>query len=649
MLDWFVTFGSSIVQTAFVVSPIRLFVTATILSHYKQVHEFNVGNWIGIKGNWGRQQAIAKWRCKQAQYAYEWFLNERNPNYPRPMTNPRKVAMQKLPACYRVPNFASLYRAGKLKIAVSQVKRFWVEALTWIILTALVTAILFLQSDFRLFHLNRLFQNRFVSDLNRMKRMTDYFMYMENYFIPRVFYATVDNINSTAYLLGAIRVRQTRLNYVSCPRNLPLSLRNLRCTPGENAILRIAQFDTNDYLPFWVPLNRSLQLDFEDEISYEITTPWTYSNQYNTFSSIPLLGTNLKRNYPLGGYVVDLKFGEEIILATLNGLRVTNWIDGQTSSIFTEVAFFSVYSQHVTSLFLVVESLSYGSVSVSFETLSYKQPYFYSRTDLAVAAMQIIYFALEIFLIYDFVQQCQEVKWQRKGVFQILFNGWAILAIIDIILSFIAYVFYVFFIYYSVTIIKHYKEDTAKFSSFATPARLLHYYKISLACACFVSYIRTLKVFRCSSTVTIMIDAIHYAKNDLFNVTVVVLIILVAFSSYWTLSFGYIRLYFRGFQTAFLSITSLMLGIEPNASDGEPISSKLFQFSIFVFMFLAVVVFSNVFTAAVENGFKKMRVSLEERSSDPVETLAVVWLYDKALNALGFTKLNLKLKVRKLI
>jgi len=564
------------------------------------------------------------------------------------MKNPRETAMQKLPGCYHAPNFSSLYRAGKLKIAVSQVRRFWVETVTWIVLTVLVTVILLLQNDSRLYHLNRLFQRRFVNDLKQIEMMTDYFNYMEQYFVPRVFHATSDSLNTTFHLLGAIRVRQARLKQFRCPQNIPESLQQLYCIPGENAALTFSHFDSDSYVPFWIQLNRtdSPTFAYENDLSYEITTPWTYSNLLKTYSSIPLVGNNLRRlYYPLGGYVVDLRFGEEIIQATLNGLKVANWIDGRNSVIFTEAAFFSVYSQHVTSLFMAVESLSYGKISVSYEILSYKQPYFYSSKDLVIAIIQLIHFILELLLIYDFVQQCQEVKFQRKAVFQILFNGWGTLAMINIFLTLVAYAFYGFFVYYSVAIIKHYKKDTAKFTSFATPARFLHYYNTSLALASFLSYIRTLKIFRCSSTITVMIDVIEFAKIDLINITIVVCVILVAFSSFWTLAFGYIRLYFHGFQTTFLSITALMLGIEPNASYGEPIRSPLFGVSFVLFMILAIAILSNMYTVAIENGFKKMRVSQAERSRDPVETLAVIWLFDQILSALGFAKVKLKLKV----
>ena len=647
--DWFLTFVSSVLQNSFLISPIRLFVTATILSQIRQRRKFEVADWIGLQGNWGRQKGIAEWRCRQTQHAYEMFQLEKQPLRSRfALKNLRRAAIQKQPWCYQLPNFNALYRAGKLKIAVTQVKRFWVEALTWVFLTALLSAILFLQQDSNFHHLNLLYKSRFVKDLEKIEKLTDYFDYMENYFIPRVFRVTADTINSTSYLLGAIRVRQARLNQNHCPPKIPSPLQQRYCVPGEQSVISLYQFDTADYFPFWVKLNRTdiFNFEYENELMYEITTPWTYSSLYKTFSSVPLLGNNLKRiHYPLGGYVVDLKFGREIILSTLNGLKVAKWVDDKTSAIFTEVAFFLPDSQHVTSLFLGAESLSYGKVSISFEILSYKQPYFYNFSDLILAGIQLAHFLLELLLIYDFVSQFREVKWQRKGIVQVLFNGWSILAVINIMLSLIAYTFYVCFIYYSVVIIKHYQQDTGKFTSFATPARFQHYYSTSLALASFVSFIRTLKVFRCSSTVTVMIDAIEFARLDLINITVVVFLILVAFCSFWNLSFGYTRFNFHGFLTTFLSVTALMLGIEPNASHGEPINSPLYGISVCIFMFIAIAFLSNMYTAAIESGFKKMRVHLNERSRDPVETLAVVWLYDKVLSALGFNKVKLMLKV----
>ena len=660
--DWFVTFMSSMLQNSFVVSPLRLLGTAAFNLYYKK-GKFLLSDWIGIPGNWGRQKAIADWRYLQAQHGFDWFHLERmslDSEKDNEALNKRREEMERLPWCYKPPNFRSLLKAGKFKIAVTQVRHFWKETLTWVFLTSLLSSILFIHKDSRLFRLNQMYKNHYVQTFEDIQNIEEVFDYMEQAFLPAAFKDTLDTANTSTILLGAIRMKQARLKFIACRSTKSYSsvLQRKRCMPEEMNVKRFSQFDVGWYGPFWMPLTHQDAFNSEISKKLEVLSPWIYSNLSQTYSSGQSNGNNLRRSYyPHGGFVVDLRGGKETMLAALNGLKATSWIDRSTSAIFVNAAFYSKHSQHVTSIFLAVETLSQGSLNKYYEINSFKLPYFYSTFDVMLVIFQIFHFLMIIYLIYDLIRQCREIKWQRRGVFQILFSMWNVLAFGNAILSFVAYMIYISFIINSLAVIRSHKEDTARYIAFDFPAYLENLYVLVLSFANFLSFVRMLKVFRCSSTVTVMIDAFGCCRTEILNVSVLVIFALVAFGSFWYAAFGYTSFAFGTLTSAFYSAYSLLIGLGLDTSDAKEsgdfsgndllIKEPMFGITFCIFVFLTVAILINIYVTTVENGYKKMKVHLEERSWDPVETLAVVWLIDKMLNAIGITKYNLNfLKVR---
>ena len=643
---WLVTFVSAMLQNFLLVTPVKLVAVAAFITYLKR-NEFEPKHWLGITSEAERQNALASWRYLQAQFWQEYFsyLQKRSTYFKAKTTHSsllsrRIIEIQKQSWCYKLPNFRALLSAGKLKIAVSQVKRFWTDMILWIILTGLLASILLLQRDDRVFRLNDLYKTLFLNEFENIEIITDYWKYMENSFLPLVMKESRETKYAKFHKLGAIRVWQVRLNYVECLAKKHARLKLKHCIPGESSVKSFSQFDNAIYDPYWKKRN----IDYGDA-NFLITTPWSYRSFSGTLASSPLLGNYLARPYyPLGGYIVDLRYGKNTIAGTLAGLQSADWIDKKTSAVFTEVSFYANFSHLVTSIFLAAEALSQGNVKVYYEINTFKPPYFYSYTDLTVAVLQFIHLTITSAFLYDVVRQCREVNWNRKGIFTILLSFWNFLACASALLSMCAYIFYLIFVYYSRVAIQHHKVDTTSFTFFSTPARYEKYYFTFLSFAAFVSCMRLVKVFRCSPTVTVMIDALSFAREELLNVSFSVFIFIVAFASLWTLMFGHIASDFLNFKNAIFSLYGIMSGFE--LTEKKP-QSQLYLVIFALFMIMSIVVLINMYAVAVESGYIKMRVKLAERSWDPIETLSLLWLHDKLLMAFGVSRPNFKFfKVR---
>ena len=612
-------------------------------------NKFRVTDWLGIYGMERRKKVIAEWRYIQAQYdIVRHQYCDRSMQIPikddREMSvlNRRYIEMGKKSWCYKLPNFNRLLQAGKLKIAVAQVKRFWSEALSWTLMSCLLTSMVFLYQDPSIYRLNSLYKRYFIQDFVELKSMNVFFDYLQHSFFPNAFKDTPDSANSTFFVLGAIRVWQNRLKVIDCPIKLPEPIKPKYCLLKEGSVRSLSQFDTGSYEPYWIPVktepNQSgVDLKFSDAA----VSPWFYTDLSGTLNSRPIPANKLQRGYyPFGGYVLDLRYGRDIINDTLKGLRLTNWIDGNTSSIFAEASFYSTNSQHISYIFLSVESLNRGTISTYFEVNSYKPFYFYHSSDITLLVLQVLHAIICLIMFHDIFKQCREIKWKRRGLYQILLSFWNFLAILNILSTLLAYICYGFFIYYSQATINEYKTDSKKFTSFSTPARYQVYHFVIFAFVVFTSYMRVLKVFRCSSTITVMIDALSFAKMELINVTTAVFILMSAFSCFFYLTQGAQKMDNRSYQSSMLFLYALIAGNEPNQA--IQIHEILYGISFFVFMTFNIIFLINMYAAAVESGYKKMRVVQTERNWDPVEILAFIWLVDVILTKLGIRNESLR-------
>lgn len=623
-------------------------VALSAVTTYLNRKKFQQNTWIGIKGEAERQKALARWRFLQAQYWQEHFeyLEERTNNI---KTIPdqssllfrRQKEYEKHPWCYKLPNFKALLNSGKLNVAVSQVKRFWTDFILWVFIAGVLSSILLLQRDDRTFHLNNLYRKLFIDDFENIKVITEYWDSLENSLLPFIFKENINARQEKFFKLGAIRVWQVRLKYVKCPLTTNIHIQPDHCIPDETSVKSSSFYDNGNYQPYWeTQKNESEEKKVFDEENSFIANPWSYKSLDGTLASRALVGNNLLRSfYPLGGFIVDLRYEKESVEAILEGLRSTMWIDKRTSAIFTEMALYSNNSHLISSIFLAVEALSHGNIKVYHEINTYKPPYLYSYKDLAVAVMQLVHILISMGLLFHVIKQCHEVKWSRRGVYVIAFSFWNFLSLISMILSLCAYSLYFAFIYYSNAVNRLYKADKSAFTYFSTPARYEKFYFHLLAFAAFVSCMRLIKVFRCSPTVTVMIDALYFAREELFNVWLSVFIIVSAYASLWTLSFGYVSLDFLNFGEALSSLYGLMAGLPLSENNKNG-----FYVTIFIlFMLLSMVFLVNMYSVAVESGYIKMRVLLSQRSWDPIESLSMIWLYDKILITFGVSPTNSKL------
>nr|XP_039248072.1 uncharacterized protein LOC120325949 [Styela clava] len=619
-VEWFTTFCLSLFQTLFIITPIRLIVTAAIYAvlNGKQI---DPNNWAAYTGTAARANAVIRWR--QCQTSSPTLLEL---NVSRCFNKSKSwIGPDVFPSVRRI-------KTGKRSLAVRQVKRYWYDTFLWIALTGFVTFLIVTQRDYRITRISNQVQNYFHDSLNEVKRKGELFDFLDNSVIPVLYKTHELSYLDQMKVLGPIRLRQLRFpsdNECNC-FNTKLTRAGCACLYPESDSSTVNYYDKSHYIDSWNNKDKYLG----NNITF--VSPWRYQVVDVNSDTYFQPGSILHRSfYPADGYVVDIGYKMKQALSVSKSLKYAKWIDRKSAAVFLEFALLEPVSGHITAATFVFEFLASGGVNKFYQAHSYRPVYMYNAVDIIIVCLQVLHIFVTFAHLYSLFNDCSDVRWKALSIMNMFLDIWNVLTMLVVVVTIAAYGYYIMHIVSAAQLTRAFKNDPSQFLSFSKPAYFKIIYWNLISFDAFLCYIHLLKILRGSRSVSIMTYTLSVATESIIGVATLIAIITIASSLIGKVSFGPQRWNFHSFLTASTTLTSVAAGMDVSHPEFGVTKEMWWSIYFCLFAFFTLTLYTNLYATVLSDAlfFAKNEATKEE--AHQVETLALHWLFEKTAGYLG--------------
>ncbi|XP_061578916.1 polycystin-1-like protein 2 [Cololabis saira] len=570
-INWLVSMIVSFFQSLLLIQPVKVLCLAVFFALVvKKLDEDNVQNIEFVK--YDRNLEKGK---DQQNFRREYHLYEPPPPVEIERMKKRKVMQQKAFALLR-------------------------EILTYMGFLWMLLLVAYGQRDPNAFFLNQHIRNRFTGRISESMNLEDVFTWANVSLLTNLFGEYPGFItDGNSKLVGNARLRQLRVQKNSCQ----IADSMLSLVPDCRALYSWEVEDMGSYKPGW---NHSVR----DNSSAGPSSPWTYQTQAQLRARAVWGKVVLYRG---GGFVTELGPDLSNASSTLEHLFRNKWLDMYTRAIFVE---FTVYNANV-NLFCIVtllmETPAVGAFHFHSELQSVR---LYQSTDglyFFVMAAEIIYL---LFILYYMFLQGKLMKNQRWLYFK---NKWNLLELSIILLSWSAVAVLIkrtLLGNRDLTYYQNHKDQFASFYETATADLVLQYL---IAFLVLLATIKLWHLLRLNPKMYMITAALQRAWSDISSFLVIIVIILVAYSSTSNVIYGWKISSYKTFMDSLLTFISLQAGIfnYDEVLDSNPVLGGILVGSCIVFMtFLLLNLFISVILVALNKEQIQHKPSEEEEIVD---------------------------------
>lgn len=624
-VSWLITFLITVVQSMFLVSFITFsIVTVIYTACVKRVHHYL---WVPDSSSIARAEAVFLWRIKRKRLHKEKIRRKVITDYNMDVQGGvTSFSGDKISTMLRLSsNLTNFVSKTRYAIAVQQVKRYWKESVSRMLLALFLSILVFSQIEPEFKKTNFTIVNRLRHGVLQIKSHRDIFTYLDNDVLPLLYKTDDTSKDDDTNLLGTIRLRQLRyLATTGCDCFLE---NTCDCLPDG---FLSKPYDQGHYSENWMPTGLVEQNRYA-------SSAWTYHSTPDSEESWLNPGKWLYHDYVSGGgYVADTGYTINEAKAIVRNLEYFNWVDRRTAVFVVDFSTFTLSSGCVTSHLSVIECLPTGSAKAFHQSNAYRPIYVYTWGDIFIISFQLCHFLIVCIQIYLTVAKCVELKWHPLAVLDLCTDLWSVIDIFSYILTITAYVFYIMHIYTSSNASGILYHNPTKFVSFSKPV----YYKImyldSAAFCIFINYIRLLKIGRGSKAISHVADSIASSLGGLSISSVSFFILIFVF----TIT-GWILLPTSSWSKG--SVGTTLMNVCYLATFGSlhrppsTLSGDVWWKIYFYGAVLCIFVFhSKVIVIVLIRSFKALRKRRNNPDLSPqAETLALHWLYETICRFFG--------------
>uniref|UniRef100_A0A8D1BLF4 Polycystin-1-like protein 2 n=1 Tax=Sus scrofa TaxID=9823 RepID=A0A8D1BLF4_PIG len=450
------------------------------------------------------------------------------------------------------------------------------------------------QRDPSAYHLNRHLEHSFTQGLSAVLGFQEFFTWANTTLLSNLYGHHPGFItDGNSKLVGSAQIRQVRVQESSCPlaQQLQASL------DGCRAPYSLDVEDLSDYGEGW---NASI---FNKSNGFP--QAWQYRSQSQRRGH-PIWGKLTV--YRGGGYVVPLGTDRQSASRTLQYLFDNTWLDSLTRAAFVE---FTVYNANVNLFCIVTLTLETSALGTFFAHAHLQSLRLYPFTDgwhPFVVAAEIVYF---LFLLYYMIVQG---KLMRKQKWCYFCSKWNLLELAIILASWSALALFVKRAILAERDIQHYRkhrEEGISFSETAAADAVLGYI---IAFLVLLSTVKLWHLLRLNPKMNMITSALRRAWGDISGFIIIILIMLLAYSTASNLIFGWKLRSYKTLFDAAETMISLQLGIfnYEEVLDYSPVLGSFLIGSCIIFMtFVVLNLFISVILVAFNEEQKYYQLSEE--------------------------------------
>lgn len=400
-------------------------------------------------------------------------------------------------------------------------------------------------------------------------------------------------------------------NWYHAPQNKRIGairLRQLRRHRHENIGFDSQSFTHDEFTTKW---KRPFVREPYTNKFWNIYTPWLPAFQHVSYLNKALVPDwhGYFQNYPrLDGYVVLLSQYKNYSNIILNYLKKHHWIDSNTAVLFMEFTMFSPDSNIFSVCTLQVEQTPHGTIEGNADVKSVKFKLF----DM-LGTWGIVCSCLYIIVLMQFSSTLVVTLWYEPRRIRKIWNQIDLIILILNVLVILS----IIWIEFMVTELLNEVEmvHITKFLDFHAPIRVKDLNSILLGFLICLATLRLWKVLQFAKVFQVMTSALYTALPAIVSSSLILLIVLTAFSMVTVIVNGNNSKSLFDFFPGILSTVRHCFGYSETSSTREYSYGGKFLCLVFylIMAFIISQLLINVFISMLSNNFKETKNNMDQK------------------------------------
>ncbi|XP_053373889.1 polycystic kidney disease 1 like 1-like isoform X2 [Mercenaria mercenaria] len=303
--------------------------------------------------------------------------------------------------------------------------------------------------------------------------------------------------------------------------------------------------------------------------------------------------------YGGSGYVLSLNTSRSEARKQLMSLKIANWLDRLTGTVFVELTLYNTPSNLFTAVKLLTEMSSTGVTRTTLKVTSTQLFRYVTILDDVLLACELLFIVL---MMVSVKNQAFKIIAERRGYFNSLWN------MLSFLLAVTSLIFCGCFIYRFVivadtveTLRSTYYERYVSVSFITFWDEMLRSFVAILLFLCFV---KCLRLLRFNKQFAVFGEVYRKARWEIIIFFAMFCVILAAYTSMGHILFGSMVMTFRDTWSSLLGVTALLTGnydFPDFQSEGQTVVANVYLFTFCVF---GIGLFTSYMIAVLSHYFK---------------------------------------------
>ncbi|GCB66710.1 hypothetical protein scyTo_0007925 [Scyliorhinus torazame] len=390
------------------------------------------------------------------------------------------------------------------------------------------------------FYLSKALNNSFTQKFNGSLTIDDIYIWTDEILLPNLYGVYEGFItDGNSKLLGSPRIRQVRVKPAPCPvpTRLVDSIKECRVPYS---------YSDEDMSVFGTKWNFTGNTEFP-----WLTSIWHYQNE-SQLNGYPIWGKLAV--YRGGGFVAEIGTERKAAARMIKYLRDSSWVDMYTRAIFVE---FTIYNANVNLFCVVTLMLEMKAIGVflgNVEMEIIRLFHYVDQNYSSIIGAQIIFILI---VIYYMVVQGKLLKQKRMKYF---WDKWNLIDLAIILCSWSAFGLYIKRAVLGTRVINDYLQNRDRFINFYESAIIDAGLGYTIAFLVSLATVKLWKLLHLNPKMRVITSSLQRAWSNLLGLLVVLLVLLIAYSSLCYLVLGLNLSSYRTFSSSVITIIRLQMG-----------------------------------------------------------------------------------------
>ena len=384
------------------------------------------------------------------------------------------------------------------------------------------------------------------------------------------------------------------------------------------------------------PLNLPGWRPFRGNVTWENITelcprPWRYASP-QALQFVPRWG--FFGWYEGGGFAADLGYNQKTARHVIKELQTHHWVDRQTRAVLVEFSIYNVNTGYfsVCTFFFEILPTGYGHVYERIET--------FPLTNAPTGFYQFYLVCQLLFILMVFYYVAKEAVKILRRKCRYFLEPWNLIDLFQVCLSLLVVVLFLVKSKLILNNILKLRENPFITISFQEAVSWNNAENATLSLAVFITTVKLLRMIRYNSHISALSATISLSRATLLSYSVLLFVIVLAFTLLGHLLYGADLYAFRSLQRTLNSVMLMSIGQKMQLDELQRVDRTLGPLFGFSFKFIMAFIFVNFFVAILNDSY-------EDVKSNPDQTKKESEMADFIVQRVIYAFLGIKRRGRK--